>query len=205
MPDPSNAARLPVKVWDPLVRVLHWTLAATIALAWLTRSGGGRWHEWIGYASLTAVAVRFGWGLASLRPGRDGAGSASSGWSGSSGSFAAFGSFVRAPAATLGYARALIAGREYRYVGHNPLGGWMIVALLTTAALAGFSGWLYTTDAWWGDPRVEAIHYALSVVLLVLIALHVAGVVVTSLRHRENLLAAMITGRKRPASGDDIG
>ena len=193
MPDPSNAARLPVKVWDPLVRVLHWTLAATIALAWLTRSGGGRWHEWIGYASLTAVAVRFGWGF---------------GWGFAASKrarYSAFGSFVRAPAATLGYARALIAGREHRYLGHNPLGGWMIVALLTTAALAGFSGWLYTTDAWWGDPRVEAIHYALSVVLLVLIALHVAGVVVTSLRHRENLLAAMITGRKRPASGDDIG
>lgn len=69
---------------------------------------------------------------------------------------------------------------------------------------SGASGWLYTTDAWWGDARVEAIHHSISVALLALIALHVGGVVVTSFQHRENMIASMFTGNKRPATGDDV-
>ena len=174
-----------VEVWDPLVRVLHWGLALCITVAWLTRHGGGRWHEWIGYASLALIALRLVWGFTGPR-------------------YARYRQFVRAPSATVRYALQLCTGREHRYVGHNPLGGWMVLALLALAALAGSSGWLYTTDAWWGDARVEAFHHIVSVALLVLVALHVAGVVVTSFRHRENMVAAMFSGRKRPAAGDDV-
>jgi cytochrome b len=174
-----------VAVWDPLVRVGHWALAISVAGAWLTRTGGGAWHEWIGYASLALVALRVMYGWTGPRRAR-------------------FADFVRGFDATLDYAQRLPHGREARYVGHNPLGGWMVVALLVNIALVGASGWLYTTDAFWGDARVEATHNALANALLVLVTLHVAGVVATSIRHRENLVAAMLHGRKRGPAGDDV-
>lgn len=167
-----------IKVWDPLVRIGHWLLVLSIALAWLTRAGGGAWHERIGYVSLAVIAVRVAWG-----------------WLGSS--HARFAQFVRSPTTTLRYGRQLLAGHEPRYIGHNPLGGWMIVALLLNAALAGLSGWLYTTDRFWGVEWVETLHSTLADALLVLATVHVAGVIFSSWRHRENLFAAMLHGHKR--------
>lgn len=173
-----------VAVWDPLVRVLHWSLVATVAAAWLTRHGGGAWHEGLGYASAAILALRVAWGFAGPRRAR-------------------FADFVRGPAATLDYARAVIAGRAPRHLGHNPLGGGMIVALIGTVAAADLTGWLYTTDRFWGVAWVEDLHEAISNALLALVAAHVAGVVLVSRRQRENLAAAMVHGRKRaPAPGD---
>jgi cytochrome b len=174
-----------VKVWDFLSRATHWLLVAGVAAAWFTRAGWGKWHEWIGYATLALVALRVAWGWLGPR-------------------YARFSQFVRPPTATLSYAKHALAGNEPRHVGHNPLGGWMIVALLAVTALAGLSGWLYTTDAYWGDERVENLHEVLSIALLGLAALHIAGVVVASVRHRENLVASMVHGRKRPPGADDI-
>jgi cytochrome b len=175
----------PRRVWDPLLRLLHWLLAACVVAAWLTRAGWGKWHEWIGYATLVLVALRLVWGWIGPRHAR-------------------FTQFVRSPSATLAYARQVVAGRELRHIGHNPLGGWMIVALLAVTALAAASGWLYVTDAYWGDERVEDLHEALAIALLALAALHVLGVVAASLRHRENLVASMIHGRKRAPADDDV-
>jgi cytochrome b len=173
-----------VAVWDPLVRVLHWSLLATVAAAWLTRHGGGAWHEWLGYASLAILALRLAWGFVGPRRAR-------------------FASFVHGPSATLAYARAVLAHREPRFVGHNPLGASMIVALMLAIAAVNFSGWLYTTDRFWGVAWVEELHESISNGLLALIAVHFAGVVFASLRHGENLVAAMIHGRKRaPGAGD---
>ena len=104
----------------------------------------------------------------------------------------------------LGYAGLFLRHREPRYLGHNPLGGWMIVALIAAVILTGSSGWLYTTDASWGVKWVEDVHEALAIVLLVLVGFHIAGVVVTSVRHRENLAAAMDHGRNRPPHSTDV-
>jgi cytochrome b len=172
-------------VWDRLVRVLHWSLALSVLLAWLSSEGWAQWHEWVGYVSLACIALRVAWGFCGPRHAR-------------------FVDFVHSPATTLGYARQVAEGREPRYVGHNPLGGWMILALLLVAMLTGLSGWLYTTDAFWGVEWVEEVHEALAEALLVLIAVHVAGVLFSSRRHRENLAAAMLHGRKRPAASGDI-
>ncbi|MDY0065290.1 MAG: cytochrome b/b6 domain-containing protein [Steroidobacteraceae bacterium] len=168
-----------LRVWDPLVRIGHWSLAACVLLAWLTRHEPGRWHEWLGYGALTIVGVRFVWG-----------------WIGSR--HARFADFVRSPGETLEYAEQALHGAEPRVVGHNPLGGWMIVALLATVACVGLSGWLYTTDRYWGVEWVERLHGASADVLLVLIGLHVTGVLYASWRHRENLIASMVHGRKKP-------
>jgi cytochrome b len=177
----SDAARGPgrtIPVWDAAVRALHWSLVLTVAAAWLTRHSPGRWHEWLGYATLAIVAARMAWGFI-------GAG------------HARFANFVRPASATVAYARDVLAHRDARYLGHNPLGGWMVVALLSMVVLVGFTGWLYTTDRFWGVPWVEELHETLSDALFAFVALHIAGVVFTSVRHRENLVAAMLHGRKR--------
>ena len=181
----SGDPRERVAVWDPLVRAGHWSLAACVAAAWLTREGWGRWHEWIGYAALLLIALRLGWAWAGPR-------------------YARFAQFVRGPGQTARYARLMLTGAAPRYLGHNPLGAWMILALLAMTTLASLSGWLYTTEAFWGDERVEDLHEALAIFLLALVALHVAGVIASSLRHRENLIGAMIHGRKRPAAPGDV-
>lgn len=171
-----------VKVWDPFVRVGHWLLMAGVAAAWLTREGWGTTHEYIGYGALAIVVLRIVWGFI---------GSA----------HARFGDFVRAPAATLRYAAQALRGREPRHLGHNPLGAWMILALLLVTAATAASGWLYTTDRYWGVEWVEELHSTLADLLLVLAALHIAGVLAASVRHRENLIGSMVHGRKRVEDG----
>lgn len=127
---------------------------------------------------LALVVVRIAWGFVGPRRAR-------------------FADFLRGPSVTLAFAGRLLAGRAPRYVGHNPLGGWMIVAMLAAAAVASLSGWLFVTDRFWGVPWVDALHSAPSNALLGLAGLHVAGVLFTSWRQRENLIAAMVNGRKR--------
>jgi cytochrome b len=175
---PHSAGGPTARVWDPLVRVGHWLLAIGVLAAWVTRVGGGAWHERIGYAVLVIVGLRVVWG-----------------WCGSR--HARFADFLRSPRVVLSYSHEVLRGREPRHVGHNPLGGWMIMALLGAVILVCASGWLYTTDRYWGVEWVETLHRWLTNVLLGLVALHVAGVLYASLRHRENLIGAMIHGRKR--------
>jgi len=170
-----------VKVWDALVRVAHWTLAACVIGAWFTRDDI---HEWLGYATLGVVALRVVWGFAGPR-------------------YARFAQFVRPLADTLAYARAAMAGRGARYLGHNPLGGWMIVSLLAMVALTAGSGWLSVSERYWGVAWLQEGHALLADALGALVLLHLAGVVHASVRHRENLAAAMITGAKTaPRPGD---
>ena len=177
--DDAALRAAPVLVWDRLVRAGHWALVACVLGAWLTRTGGHELHECFGYGALAVVAFRVLWGLVGPRNAR-------------------FSAFVISPTATLAYAKLVLQAREPRYTVHNPLGGWMVVALLSVVALAGFSGWLYTTDAYWGVAWVGDLHAQLTDVLIGLIALHLAGVALASWRHRENLVAAMVHGHKRP-------
>ena len=173
-----SQSRRTIPVWDIPVRVLHWCLVLTVASAWLTRHGPGRWHEWLGYTTLAILVMRMIWGFIGSR-------------------YARFADFVAAAFVTAAYARTVFSGREARFVGHNPLGGWMVLALLLLVALVGFTGWLYTTDRFWGVGWVEELHETLSNTLFLFVALHILGVVFTSIRHRENLPASMLHGRKR--------
>jgi cytochrome b len=174
-----------VKVWDRPVRVLHWTLVASIALGWLTTLLWFGAHQPVGWVALAAGALRLAWGFAGSRHSR-------------------FAQFVRAPRATFAYMRQIGRGTEPRHLGHNPLGAWMIVALLANVIALCLTGWLYTTDALWGDQTVEMLHRVFAWGLLGLIALHVGGVIFTSLRQRENLVRAMLNGEKRAPLGDDV-
>lgn len=174
-----------IPVWDRLVRLLHWTLVAAIAAAWITTETSTTWHEGVGYVAAGVVALRIVWGFVGPRRAR-------------------FADFVRAPGAVIRYATDVLGHREARHVGHNPLGGWMTLLLLACIAGTCVTGWLFTTDAFWGEAWVSALHEALAWILVVLIALHVAGVVHASIRQKENLVRAMIRGTKREARGSDV-
>lgn len=177
----GNAQGVPV--WDPLVRVVHWSQAALIAAAWLTADDWKWLHERIGYTIAALLTVRVVWGFVGPRHAR-------------------FSDFVRGPRVVLGYLQALGRGRGPRMLGHNPAGGAMIVALLVTIAATAFTGWLQTTDAYWGSTWLENLHEALATAILVLVPGHLLGVVFESWRHRENLVGSMLTGRKQPLAED---
>ena len=179
------SGRRTVPVWSAAVRAGHWALAACVlACLWLYE--GGNWHERLGYAALALALWRVALGLTTstlhLR----------------------FTAFVSGLTVTLSYLRALVMRREPRHLGHNPLGGWMIVLLLASAVLAGGSGALYNTDRFWGDEWVYAVHRVAGWAFVVLVPLHVGGVLLTSLLQRENLVLAMFSGRKRKAAPGDI-
>ena len=172
------------RVWDPIVRLFHWSLVLSFATAWLSRHSWEDVHHWAGYAAGSLVVIRVLWGVFGT-------------------SYARFSQFVRSPATVLGYLRDIATGREARYLGHNPAGGAMVLVLLAAMLGAAVSGWMMTTDTFYGVEWVEKIHDLLGNGLLLLVLAHLAGVALASLRHRENLVRAMISGRKRaPEPGD---
>jgi cytochrome b len=174
-----------VKVWDPVVRVFHWSFAAAVFIALMSDEDRAL-HEAAGYAALALILVRVLWGFLGPRHAR-------------------FSSFVRSPGAVLAYLKDAAGLRARRYLGHNPAGGAMILLLLAMVATAGISGWLSQTDRFFGIAWVEDLHRASANALIALIAFHVAGVVFSSVMHSENLMRAMITGRKAlaPAAEDE--
>ncbi|MFT3720568.1 cytochrome b/b6 domain-containing protein [Pseudorhodoferax sp.] len=187
MSNPSDELNAPGQpgvspVWDRPVRLLHWALVLCVAAAWWTGGRTDGWHENLGYAVAAIVALRLAWGFAGSR-------------------YARFAQFVRGPRATWAYAHGVWRGTAPRYIGHNPLGGWMVLALLACCATLCLSGWLYTTDWLWGYAWLYWTHFVAGWVLVGLVVLHVAGVAFTSWQHRENLVRAMVTGAK-PAAGE---
>ena len=172
------------RVWDPVVRIFHWTLVASFVVAWLTRHSSEDIHHLAGYAAAGLIAVRLAWGFLGTP-------------------YARFSQFVRDPRAVMRYLRDMLAGREARCIGHNPAGGVMVIALILAMATTALTGWMMTTDTYYGVEWVAHLHELVADGLLLLVLAHVCGVVFASVRHRENLIGAMISGRKRgPAEGD---
>lgn len=183
----SEPTAATVRVWSPAVRLLHWALVASVGLGLASGFGWLKLHDahaGLGYAALAIVALRTALGL----------------WGSGAARFA---QFVRGWRATTAYARALRAGQAPRYLGHNPLGGWMTVLLLGVVGTLAGSGALLDTDAFWGDPLLSSWHAWLAWALIGVVGLHLAGVGVMSRAHREPLVLAMLTGRKRAAPAAD--
>lgn len=172
------------RVWDPFVRVFHWSLVTSFLVAWLTSHDAETIHYWAGFAAAGLVGLRLLWGFIGTP-------------------YARFSHFVRHPRHVMEYLRAIASGSEARHLGHNPAGGAMIVALLLAMSATALTGWLMTTDAFWGVWWVQKLHDLVAHGLLLLVLVHLGGVVLASLRHKENLVLAMISGRKRrPEPGD---
>ncbi|HWU64214.1 MAG TPA: cytochrome b/b6 domain-containing protein [Ensifer sp.] len=167
-----------VKVWDPLVRIFHWSLVALFTFSFFT---GDEWksaHVLSGYAIGILLAIRVMWGLVGTRHAR-------------------FISFIYSPRTILTFLKDSLSMKAKRYVGHNPAGGAMVILLIAMISGIVTTGYMMTTDTFWGIEWVEDVHKTLVYSTLGLIVLHVAGVVLASVEHRENLARAMITGWKR--------
>ena len=177
-------SRPTVRVWDAPVRVLHWALLASVVAAWATSDSMGDAHAWLGYTAAEIVALRIVWSFRGNR-------------------YARFGQFVRSPAVAVGYLRQVATGKARRYVGHNPLGGLMVVALMSCIGLLAVTGFAANTDLLWGYAWPVLVHTALAWTLVALVALYVGGVLLTSWQHRENLVSAMVTGDKAAPHGAD--
>jgi cytochrome b len=173
-----------VLVWDAPVRVFHWLMVASFAGAWVTAESE-RWrllHVTLGYTMAGLVGFRIIWGLVGTRHAR-------------------FASFVRSPAAVMRYLRAMRQGRPEHHAGHNPAGALAIVAMLGLTLLVAASGWATFNEV--GGSWLEDAHEAVASLMLAVVGVHVAGVLLASRLHHENLVGAMITGRKpgRPEDG----
>jgi cytochrome b len=199
----KSSAPATVRVWDLAVRVGHWSLVTAFVVAYLTEGEPRLVHTVAGYTIVAYVLARVVWGFVGSPSAR-------------------FATFIVSPLRALRYLFDLPRGRAARFVGHSPAGGLMVLLLLmslatTTAAglmlyavhdgagpLAGFVAPPAAANAEGEseDPREEfweETHELLANLTLLLVLLHVAGVVVASRAHRENLVRAMITGDKRAA------
>jgi cytochrome b len=164
-------------VWDAPVRVFHWLLVLSFGAAYLTAESE-RWrlvHVTAGYTMAGLVAFRIVWGLVGTRHAR-------------------FTDFVRGPRAVLAYLKSLAGPHPEHHAGHNPAGALAIVGLLLLAAVTTASGWATYNEV--GGEWLEEVHETVANGMLLLVIVHVAAVLLSSWLHRENLVGAMMHGRK---------
>ncbi|MGD8567919.1 MAG: cytochrome b/b6 domain-containing protein [Gammaproteobacteria bacterium] len=181
-----------IKVWDPLVRSFHWVLAGSFLVAYASGEDFLTLHSWAGYIIGVALLIRIVWGFVGTP-------------------YARFKDFVTSPGKALQYAKDTLSMRAKRYIGHNPAGGLMIITMIVSLLITTFTGialfgaaeqagpmasLFAASGSIWEDP-LEEIHEFFANFALLLVAIHVAGVIVESLIHRENLVGSMISGFKR--------
>lgn len=166
-----------VRVWDPLVRVFHWSLVGCVVLnSWVVEEG--EWlHEWLGYTAAGLVALRLAWGLIGSRHAR-------------------FTDWFPTPRRVRDHVAALVQGQVPEHTGHNPLGALMMLALMALVAGLGFTGWLQGTDTFWSVEWVQELHEGLAETLVWLAALHAVAALVMGRIERTRLVKAMFTGVK---------
>lgn len=208
-----------VRVWDPLVRIFHWLLVAAFTVSYLTE-GEPEWlHVWSGYLIVTLLVIRIVWGFIGSRHAR-------------------FSDFVRSPGTVVRYMGDNIRGKAGYYLGHNPAGGVMVLALMLSLLITAgagmvvlaaeegegpLAGWLITAESHTEEQAgsayaeredeayeeeheeqesplaegAEEVHEVFANITLALVIVHILGVIVESLRERQNLARAMVTGAKR--------
>jgi len=186
----SDKALQPTLIWDFPTRLFHWALACSFAVAWLTAESDP-WlavHVFCGYLMLGLVAFRVVWGFAGSH-------------------FSRFASFGFSPKGAFAYLKEVLAGRAARFVGHNPTGSLAIYLLLALVLAIGASG-ILTLGAeerhglaagWFSFAQshlFRQVHELAANLMLLLVGVHIAGVVVESFVHKENLARAMVNGLK---------
>jgi cytochrome b len=185
MKDPLRA----VYVWDLPVRLFHWSLVALVIASWASREMDYmEVHRWSGYAVLTLVLFRIGWGFAGTRHAR-------------------FADFVRTPRAMRAYMADILAGGKTRFLGHNPAGGWSVMAILACLLVQAVTGLFVTDEVLFDGPffravseetahRLKQLHGINFNILLLLIGVHLAAIAFYRIAKGENLVRPMVTGTK---------
>jgi cytochrome b len=187
-----------VPTWDLPVRVFHWALVLLVISQLVTASIGGnamQFHAFGGYAILALVLFRILWGFLG-------------------GTHARFQDFVRGPDPVIRYAKSIVRGPHPSHPGHNPLGGWSVLAMLGSLLVQATTGLFANDDVMMEGPLAKyvsdrtseiatAIHDVNAAVLFALIAIHIAAVLFYLLAKEENLIAPMITGRKQFATSSE--
>ncbi len=187
-----------IRVWDPFVRFFHWSLASAFFIAYFTEDDFLAVHSWAGYLIFSLLVIRLAWGFIGTR-------------------YARFSNFVYSPKNIMQFLKDTLHLRAKRYLGHNPAGGAMVILLIFSLLMTTSSGilllgaeeqagpvayWFTQPVGFWGD-ALEEIHEFFANFTLLLVVVHVFGVLVESLIHKENLVSAMITGFK-PAKNNSI-
>ena len=204
-----------IRVWDPLVRIFHWSLVLVFTIAYLSGDEESSLHIYSGYVVLGLITFRVLWGLIGTR-------------------YARFSNFVYSPGTVIQYLKGLAAKKPKHYMGHNPAAGWMVITMLLSlfvvtvsglkvyaieeglGPLAGESPELTFISSAYADDEDnehgknenghgedeeaeefwEEIHEVSSNFMLLLIFLHITGVIVSGRLHNEHLVKAMLTGKK---------
>ncbi len=197
----AKPSGIKIQVWDRFVRFFHWSLVISFALSyWSAKAGKHELHAVLGYFVVGLVLARLFWGLYGSR-------------------YARFSNFIHAPAAVLNYLKAIASGHPRRYLGHNPAGGIMVLALLATLAFITFTGLTVLAVIDFDGPLLGMMKtltdqeayaawsshaYAVNFILA-MVGLHLLGVILASFQHKENLVRAMVTGLKDSNAETDTG
>jgi cytochrome b len=185
----QNESTQSVKVWDPLVRVFHWSLVFFFLLAFITEDDWLSVHVQAGYAVSMLVGFRLFWGLVGTR-------------------YARFLTFVKSPSTVISHLKGMLSFNAPHYLGHNPVAAVMVIALLISIAMTAFTGMVTIASegqgplaatflANWNGEWMGEIHEFFANFTLLLVFTHIAGVVFSSFLEGENLAKAMVTGRKK--------
>lgn len=166
------------KVWDPFVRVFHWSLFTLLVANAFVLDDESKLHHWVGYTAAGLVIARVVWGFIGTP-------------------YARFSNFPPSAGQAVEQVTDIVTGRKKIHLGHTPLGALMIYNLLAAVLVICLSGYLMTTDMFWGEEWPEELHAAAVTWVEISVLLHVAAVVFESIRTRVNLPRAMVTGYKR--------
>lgn len=181
-----------LNIWDPLVRIFHWTLVIAFSIAFISEDDYLTIHSWAGYTILSLLIIRIFWGFVGTK-------------------HAKFSDFVFSKQEIILFVKHTFSLKAKRYLGHNPAGGAMVILLIISLLFTACSGLvifaieegqgpfallLSQTSPFWED-IAEETHEFFANFTLFLIAVHIAGVIIESLIHRENLIKSMFTGKKR--------
>lgn len=177
-PNSHDTAALGPPVWDKFVRLFHWSLVSCVVLNQFVLEAGETPHEWAGYTANALVLARIVWGFVGSRHAR-------------------FSDFFPTPARLARHLRSLRHGEHPQYAGHNPLGALMMLGLMVLILALGVTGWMQTTDTWFGEEWLMDLHETVAKMLLVAAGIHALAAIVMGRLERVHLITAMFTGHKR--------
>jgi len=180
------------KVWDIFIRIFHWVLLLLFTTTYLTEDDYLTIHVYAGYTMIALILLRLIWGLVGSR-------------------YARFSSFVVSPSVIIKYLKDVVQFKAKHYLGHNPAGGAMVIALLVSLSMTLLFGLLTYGATEFSGPLAsiafsvselmanifEELHEFFANFTLFLVCLHVIGVIVASFQHKENLIKSMVTGYKQ--------